>query len=654
MKTNNNKNKRKSPYFNESDENINNDPFKKLKQSTLIGKDSIRKGNIEKLFFKYDIKSKPIMATIPKNNEEPTIKLKLNDNYYDYDADDKFLKKDDLIAKRNYEKNLTVSQKQVVQKVKNGESIFFSGSAGTGKSYLLHYLLKYVLHHRKGVYATAPTGLAAINISGITLYSWAGIGIGEGTKQELYKHVSKKKQIVEKWKSTKILIIDEASMISSHLFDKMDYIGQTIRKNKTLFGGIQLIVSGDFLQLPPIPSVSERKEYSKEQREQREKQKKSTVIATHGNIDTSINNNLFCFQAKCWNQLAKNTIYLNQVFRQTESKTIECMNQLRTGTLTQESIQLLQKCVNRKFEEKYNDGIIPTELYMIKVGEEGVKSKNDEELKKLKGDEKIYDMIKIFGDEIKSKKKPIDIVKTKSKSTDNNTKYNKTNFYNNDKFMMDNLIKNCPAPEKLVLKIGAQVMLLKNLDLDAQLINGSRGVVTKFEKVSIQNLKDGDHDSKNENESEDKDDDQSDQNNQSDQSDNDDDQSDQDDSNKKSTSSSLMSYIFCPVVQFTNGVERLIKLENWDTIIDGRIVARVRQIPLILAWALTVHKCQGMSLDRVRIHFANAFEDGQIYVAISRAKSLDGLSLIGFNPLKIKTNAVANRFYKNLNEKLKN
>lgn len=153
-------------------------------------------------------------------------------------------------------KNLSDEQKNVHdQIVKHEKSVFFTGSAGTGKSVLLKTIIN-SLHYKLGadlVAVTASTGIAACNIGGVTLHSELGIGIGEKSAEDYIKIIQKKEGLYKKINTIEVLIIDEISMIDGVLFDKIDTITQGIRRNKMKpFGGIRLVLCGDFYQLPPI------------------------------------------------------------------------------------------------------------------------------------------------------------------------------------------------------------------------------------------------------------------------------------------------------------------------------------------------------------------------------------------------------------------
>ncbi|CCJ28805.1 unnamed protein product [Pneumocystis jirovecii] len=153
---------------------------------------------------------------------------------------------------------LSEEQKTVLRiVVEEQKSIFFTGSAGTGKSILLREIIaslrKKYSKEPDRVAITASTGLAACNIGGVTLHSYAGIGLGRDSSEDLCKKIRRNKKCLSRWLRTKVLVIDEISMVDAELFDKLENIARKLRNNENSFGGIQVIVTGDFFQLPPVP-----------------------------------------------------------------------------------------------------------------------------------------------------------------------------------------------------------------------------------------------------------------------------------------------------------------------------------------------------------------------------------------------------------------
>lgn len=184
---------------------------------------------------------------------------------------------------------LSDEQRQVLDLVSaQRKSVFFTGSAGTGKSVLLREIIKKLREkYRKEpdrIAVTASTGLAACNVGGVTLHSFAGIGLGKDEVPELVKKIRRNAKAKQRWLRTNVLIVDEISMVDGELFDKLENVARCVRSNGRPFGGIQLIITGDFFQLPPVP------DYGKQAK--------------------------FAFEAATWTTSIDHTIGLTQVFRQ--------------------------------------------------------------------------------------------------------------------------------------------------------------------------------------------------------------------------------------------------------------------------------------------------------------------------------------------------
>ncbi len=200
---------------------------------------------------------------------------------------------------------LSSDQQMVVNAIRSGVSVFFTGSAGTGKSYLLQYLKENVFRDA-GTFITASTGLAAVNIGGTTLHSWAGIGLGKMTAEAHANSILKINGLARRWHRATRLVIDEISMIGGQLFDLSEEIARIVRDSDLPFGGLQLVISGDFLQLPPVKQ------------------------------DT------FAFEAKSWNRCIQheNHYQLMTVFRQTDREFVHVLQQLRVGICSGECLFL--------------------------------------------------------------------------------------------------------------------------------------------------------------------------------------------------------------------------------------------------------------------------------------------------------------------------
>ncbi|CAD0046291.1 unnamed protein product [Aureobasidium pullulans] len=455
------------------------------------------------------------------------------------------------------------------------KAVFFTGAAGTGKSVLLREIIatlrKKYLREPDRVAVTASTGLAACNIGGVTLHSFAGIGLGKEDVPELVKKIKRNQKAKHRWMRTKVLVVDEISMVDGDLFDKLEAIARQIRNNGRPFGGIQLVITGDFFQLPPVPD--------------------SGKIAK------------FAFDAATWSTSIEYTIGLHHVFRQKDPVFANMLNEMREGRMSAESIKAFHT-LNRPLSE---DAIDATELFPTR---NEVENANQTKMSQLVGEIRTFEARD--GGSI------------------------------TDKTFRDKLLANCMAPELITLKKGAQVMLIKNID--ESLVNGSLGKIIGF-MSEIQ------FDSYNNNEEafiatqggtlkdedaigggRDK---------------------------KKTARERIMDNLLgstsqiWPVVRFTladnTTRDLLCQRETWKIELpDGEVQASRAQIPLILAWALSIHKAQGQTLDRVKVDLGKVFEKGQAYVALSRATSMQGLQVLRFDPRKVVAHEKVRTFYQNL------
>ncbi|TGZ55744.1 ATP-dependent DNA helicase PIF1 [Temnothorax longispinosus] len=349
-------------------------------------------------------------------------------------------------AKKLYENptagELTEEQTRILNAVLSGKNVFFTGSAGTGKSYLLRKIISAL--PPDVTMATASTGVAAYHIGGITLHQFAGIGLGTATKKRCVQLASRP-SAASIWRRTKHLVIDEISMVNGDFFDKIEAVARHVHRTERPFGGIQLILCGDFFQLPPT------------------------------------------------------------VHRQKDKAFVKILNSVRIGRLDE-----------------------------------------------LKGESKVYTAL------------------------------------DSDSSMTHMLDQQLPIPGKLVLKVGAQVMLLKNINVNSGLVNGARGVIVSF-KNDI------------------------------------------------------------PVIQLRSGTHYEAKMEKWAIKTTSDAVIHRKQVPLKLAWAFSIHKSQGLTLDCVEMCLARVFDAGQSYVALSRAQSLQSLRVLDFNSQQVWANTYK-KFRRNVQE----
>lgn len=502
---------------------------------------------------------------------------------------------------------LSEEQQNIVELVKRGKSLFYTGSAGTGKSVLLKSLIKTLknMYPEQGeVAVTASTGLAAVNIGGITLHSFAGIGLGKEDAESLVKKVRRNRKANQRWKTLRVLIIDEISMISGELFDKLDHIACELRRNDRPFGGIQVICCGDFFQLPPVSKGEEQAS--------------------------------FCFESDAWARSMKLTITLQKVFRQKgDLEFIDMLNDMRLGKVTPEA-EAKFRALERPLPE---DEIEPAELYSTRSE---VEKANNLRLKELPDSVHVYN------------------------ATDGGTLTDQTARLK--------MLSNFMAPDQLELKKGAQVMMIKNLD--ESLVNGSLGKVIDFvdkdtylcyEKISSEGLTEEQIQTEIDkakalaSEGSIVQDDEACEELESifdflSDIETDDEDSKRSIDNKTKLINELKSNSKghkLPLVRFLtpDGQSRIVLVnpETW-TVEDEKqtpLVSRT-QLPLILAWALSIHKSQGQTLPKVRVNLKRIFEKGQAYVAISRAVSREGLQILNFDESKVFAHPRVVQFYAEL------
>ncbi|KAK1305827.1 hypothetical protein QJS10_CPA10g01078 [Acorus calamus] len=223
----------------------------------------------------------------------------------------------DAHLRHQWSPDLTEQQSLVLDAVAGGRSVFITGSAGTGKSLLLRHAIRVLrdIHPRHSVFVTASTGIAATAIGGQTLHSFAGIGTQSADDANtVLRDVLRNRPAARRWAVAKALVIDEVSMIDGRLFDTLETIARRVRHRKSddVWGGIQIIASGDFFQLPPINSPDPEKE--------------------------------FAFEADCWDASFDLQVDLSHVFRQSDAKLIELLQCIRLGRCDPDQLRLLDQC----------------------------------------------------------------------------------------------------------------------------------------------------------------------------------------------------------------------------------------------------------------------------------------------------------------------
>lgn len=391
--------------------------------------------------------------------------------------------------------------------LKTGANVFLTGEPGAGKSYTINEYVAYLRARDIEPAITASTGIAATHIGGMTIHSWSGIGIKSFLSKYDLDKIATSEYVHKRISRTKVLIIDEVSMLPAHTLVMIDAVCRTIKQNPEPFGGIQIILVGDFFQLPPIerPQESNQAQLIQEDKVR------------------------FAYESDAWKKLSPIVCYLTEQHRQDDAEFLGTLSAMRRGKIEKNHMDYLHA---RTIEmDEYPENI--TKLFSHNSNVDHV---NTNMLYQIDGESKSYKMV--------STGVPA---------------------------LVATLQRGCMSPEVLLLKEGAVVMCTKNNPKE-RYANGTLGVVESFDP---------------------------------------------------STNN--------PIIRTLDN--RLITLEpmEWAVEENGRIKAKIIQLPLRLAWAITIHKSQGMSLDAAVMDLREVFEYGQGYVALSRVRRLSGLYLLGMN-----------------------
>lgn len=384
-----------------------------------------------------------------------------------------------------------------------GHNVFLTGAAGTGKTYLINRFIRHAREHGIVVAVTASTGIAATHIGGMTIHSWSGMGIRDTLTDEDIDTIVSREYLAKRFAKTNILIIDEISMLSGAFLANLDRLLRSTRFSQEPFGGIQVVLVGDFFQLPPVSR----------------------------GMDIE-----FAFENSVWRTFRLAICVLDVQYRQVwekigdelyapEDPLLQILNEIRSGEITKNSHELLS---SRNIPVDTEDH---TELFTRNIS---VDTYNSDRLNQIHDDTFVFEMQSKWAEKL-----------------------------------VEALKKWCLAPETLVLKKWARVMFVKN-NFEAGYVNGSIGhVVGRYESL--------------------------------------------------------------PIVELQDGTRIIADYMDWSIEENGKIKATILQIPLRLAWAITVHKSQGMTLDTAVMDLSDAFIRGQGYVALSRVRSLNGLILRWYN-----------------------
>ncbi len=411
---------------------------------------------------------------------------------------------------RVWDDNSDMTQDEAFAILKTGASVFLTGEPGSGKTHMVNRYVSYLRECGIEPAITASTGIAATHIGGMTLHSWSGIGVKQKLTPYDLDAIASNKRIVGRVGNTRVLIIDEVSMLSARTLSMVEAVCREVRQNHEPFGGLQVVLVGDFFQLPPITA----RDISRDEPDE--------LFATASRSE-------FAFMSPVWQKTNPLVCYLSEQHRQEDAAFLEFLTAVRKGAVEERHKALLR---TRYARAPASNAV--THLYSHNAD---VDHLNATELAKLQGAPKAF-VMEGFG--------PDALVST--------------------------LKRGCLSPETLSLKVGARVMFTKNDNTTFRFVNGTIGEVTGF-------------------------------------------------SNETGM----------PTIRTRSGRSILAEPMEWTIQDGGVMLARVTQVPLRLAWAITVHKSQGMSLDSAHMNLSDAFEYGQGYVAISRVRTLSGLSLAGLN-----------------------
>ncbi|MCF2561561.1 AAA family ATPase [Bifidobacterium boum] len=402
-----------------------------------------------------------------------------------------------------------------------GANVFLTGAPGAGKTYVLNQFVKQARQRGASVAVTASTGIAATHLNGQTIHSWSGVGVAQVMTDTLLKQIKTRRG--KRIRATDILVIDEISMMHAWLFDMVDQACRAVRRSPEPFGGLQVVMSGDLFQLPPVSNTRRDRELVAPPPE--------LVAMRERYAKAGRNPNGFVTESLIWPELNPVVCYLTEQHRQDTGQLLDVLTDIRQGTVTDTDRQALDTRIG--VEPAGDD--VAISLYPNNRQADAL---NDSKLAQINEPEHRFE----------------------AESSGQVT-------------LIKRLKSTMLAPEMLSLKVGAAVMALRN-DTNQQYVNGSLGTVVDFVSTT-----EGEY----------------------------------------------------PMVDFENGHTVIMQPAAWEMMDGETVLASVKQVPLRCAWAITIHKSQGMTLDRARMDLRRTFAPGMGYVALSRVESMDGLYLDGIN-----------------------
>lgn len=388
-----------------------------------------------------------------------------------------------------------MTQGEALTILKTGANVYLTGEPGSGKTHTINNFIAWLRSAGIEPSVTAATGIAATHVAGMTLHSWSGIGVSESLSAAEVDHIASKEHIARRIQKAKVLIIEEISMLSAKTFQMADAVCREVRRIDQPFGGLTVILVGDFFQLPPVSK----------------------------NHDVA-----FAYDSATWRALNPLTCYLTEQYRQQDSEFLGVLSAIRSGEVEQVHYEVLMT----RHTAEADTAVSAPKLFSHNADVDRI---NAAELAKLPGKSNKFLMTSSGKDSL-----------------------------------VEGLKRGCLSPEILELKEGAAVMFTKNSP-QGKFVNGTLGFVQGFDASSM------------------------------------------------------------PIVETKEGLTLSTDRMEWQLEEQGKIKASISQVPLRLAYAMTVHKSQGMSMDAAIIDLSKAFEYGQGYVALSRVRQLSGLYLTGLN-----------------------
>ncbi|MES2134905.1 MAG: AAA family ATPase [Patescibacteria group bacterium] len=392
-----------------------------------------------------------------------------------------------------------MTQDDALTILKTGASVFLTGEPGSGKTHTVNEYVAWLRSHGIEPAITASTGIAATHIGGVTLHSWSGIGIAEHLSKQDIDAIASKEHIARRIMKSKILIIDEVSMLSGETLALAEAVAREVHRTDEVFGGMQIIFVGDFFQLPPV--------------------------SRRGSISRAS----FAFESSVWKAVNPIICYLTEQHRQEDEIFLSALSSIRAGSADEETLLCFQ-------DRSVSPGDVSHTIPRLFAHNVDVDRINADALEKIENQSSVFVMTAQGPDAL-----------------------------------VLGLKRGCLSPEQLFLKKGAVVMCTKN-NPTAGFANGTLGTVIGFDDMSTY-----------------------------------------------------------PIIKTKDGDVLVIEPMEWAVEQDGRVRARITQVPLRLAWAMTIHKSQGMSMDAAAIDLSGVFEHGHGYVALSRVRTLGGLHILGWS-----------------------